>query len=102
MQAFRNGEKDASFVVSEAADYLARAIAAAATLAAPSRIVLGGGVMRENKSFLQLIERRSRAFIFPPFRAQGIDFQLSRLKEDVVCRGAALLCLQKLEVNLDI
>jgi glucokinase len=102
MNDFRNGETEATQVVSLAATYLARAISVAANMVAPSTIVMGGGVMRDNGKFLRLIEKRSWDYIFPPFRAKGIQFQLSALGEDVVCKGAALLCLQKLEVKSDI
>ena len=97
MQAYRRGDDQASRVVTQAATYLGRAIASASTLLAPAVVVMGGGVMRDNSRFLSMIEDSAQPALFPPFRSQGIRFQLSRLKEDVVCKGAALLALQKLE-----
>jgi glucokinase len=105
MKAFRRGDEEATRVVRRAAEYLGRTIAAAATLLAPTFVVLGGGVMRDNKAFLDLIEAEAKPALFPPFRDRGIQFQLSRLWEDVVCQGAAILALQRLhalEVASDI
>ena len=105
MEAFRRGDPAATRVVQRSAEYLAVAIGSAANLLAPSTIVIGGGVMRSNVKFLHEIEARSRLRIFPPFQQQGIVFSLSRLEEDVVCRGAAinaLLALGSLEVEGDI
>jgi len=105
MIGFKRGEKDATRVVSQAASYLGIAVAAAVTLLAPKVIVFGGGVMKDNRKFLKLIEARAFPMFFPPFRTQGIDFRLSRLEEDVVCQGAALYCVQQLrqlELDFDI
>ena len=62
---------------------------------APNLIVLGGGVMRDNGSFLKLIREETLSRAFPLF-CPTLRFELSRLGEDVVCRGAALYALQKL------
>jgi glucokinase len=105
MQAFRQQDVDATRVLSKAASYLAQAIAAATNIVAPNRVILGGGVMIDGASFLNLIEKRCRPLLFPPFRNAGIDFQLSQLQEDVVCQGAARFALQnlpRLEVDSDI
>lgn len=105
MRAFQQGDRDSTRVVSEAATYIGRAIAAAATLVAPTIVVFGGGVMKGNQKFLEMIEASTLPSVFPPFRRRGIIFQLSKLQEDVVCQGAALHCareLRALEVNSDI
>ena len=105
MRAFKRGEADETRVVSAAAEYLGTAIAAAAAIAAPNHVVLGGGVMRDNTRFLEQIASCCRTHLFPPFRREGMRFHLSRLREDVVCQGAARFALQKLgvlEVRADI
>jgi glucokinase len=105
MKAFHRGAEEATRVVSQAADYIGSAIAAASTLVAPTVVILGGGVMRDNHQFLEMIQDRAEHYIFPPFRRKGLRFKLSRLQEDVVCQGAAILCLHNLdalEVKSDI
>lgn len=97
MKGFFNDEEEATRVVERAAEYLGGAIAAAATLLSPDVVVMGGGVMQGNEVFLKLIQAQASISLFPPFREKGIRFQLSRLKEDVVCQGAAILARYSLD-----
>jgi glucokinase len=97
MQRYRSGDLEAGQIVAAAAGYMAAALAAAVTLLAPSVIVFGGGVMTDNQPFLQEIRRRTLELAFPPFVRPETRFTLSRLRENVVCQGAAFFVLQQLE-----
>jgi glucokinase len=96
MNRFRRGEQAALSVVQEAAQLMSRALSATVTLLAPDTVVLGGGVMTDNLPYLELLRARTTARVFPQFEPNTIDFRLSSLGEEVVCRGAALFALQQL------
>lgn len=97
MQNFRQGSPEGLAVVQEAAGHLARVLASAINLLAPAAVVLGGGVMQDNQPFLELVQRLAHPLIFPPLRQDGPRFRLSRLREHVVCHGAAAFAAQSLE-----
>ncbi len=94
MQEYRAGEAEASAVIEQAAEYLARVFGTAINLLAPEVIVLGGGVMTDNLPFLSFIAARSDRYTFPFFRG-GTRFCLSTLGENVICQGAAVYAIQK-------
>lgn len=96
MKRFRESEPEATVIVRRAAQYMALALGPTINLLVPNIIVLGGGVMTDNTSFLGLIQNETLKLVFPPFRKTPPLFHLSRLKEDVVCQGAALYALQQL------
>jgi glucokinase len=96
MEGFKQGDADATRVVEQAAAYLGGVLATAINLLAPRTIVLGGGVMTDNHRFLELIARRAEPRVFPFFRGHS-EFRLSELGESVVCQGAAVYALQRLE-----
>lgn len=89
MERFRAGDGEARRVVKRAAGYLASALACTINLLNPQQIVLGGGVMKGNREFLEAIAGRVSDRVFPPFRGRT-DFLLSRLEEMAVCQGAAI------------
>lgn len=83
------------WICSDAARFIARALGPAINMIAPSIVVFGGGVMFRNQPLLEMIRAQVLRSVFPPFRETGLRLELSRLNEDVVCRGAALLALQR-------
>lgn len=96
MSAFRADEAESRRVVERAAQYISGPLAAAVNLLNPDRVVLGGGVMKSNQPFLDLIWDHLRPLIFPPFCSERPLLALSRLGDDVVCQGAALYALDRL------
>ncbi|HLU99818.1 MAG TPA: ROK family protein [Acidobacteriota bacterium] len=96
MKAFHANEPGARQVVERAAWYVSGPLAAAINLLNPDRIVLGGGVMKSNQPFLDLIWQHLQPLIFPPFSSEKSVLTLSRLGDDVVCQGAAFYALDRL------
>ena len=94
MERFRDGEGEARRVIDRASLLMGRALGAAITLLAPDLVVLGGGVMERNRPYLDRIAEEALRFTFPPFRS-GLRFELSRLRRDAVCQGAALWALRQ-------
>ncbi len=95
MQGFRRGGGTERAVVEQAAEYLGHVLGTAVNLLAPEQIVLGGGVMTGNESFLDLIRARTARYAFAPFWSGVRQFRLSRLGPSVVCQGAAIYVLQQ-------
>lgn len=95
MESYRQKDALARQVVQRAARYLGQAFGTVVNLIQPQLIVLGGGVMKSNRAFLETIARHTESFVFPPFRAH-YRFELSRLEETAVCQGAALYAAQRL------
>jgi glucokinase len=96
MDRFRGGEAEAGRVVGRAATLMGQAVGSAISLFAPSLVVFGGGVMEGNRAYLDRITEEARRHAFPPFRSP-LRFELSRLRRDVVCQGAALWALLQAE-----
>jgi glucokinase len=95
MLEYHAGVADTYPVIEQAAEYLARVFGAVINVLTPEVIVLGGGVMTDNLPFLNLIAARSDRYTFPFFRG-GTRFCLSKLGENVICQGAAVYAIQKL------
>jgi glucokinase len=95
MQGYHRGDETERAVVEQAAEYLGRVLGTAVNLFAPEQIVLGGGVMTRNESFLDLIRARAARYAFAPFWSGVRQFRLSRLGPSVVCQGAAIYVLQQ-------
>jgi glucokinase len=96
MEAFRRGDSSVQKTLEQAAHYLGIALASAINLLVPDVVVLGGGVMKDNPLFLDLIREKTLARVFPPFRHAPPKFLLSHFQDEVVCRGAAVFAQQKL------
>ena len=96
MENLRNQQKQAMIVASAAAEYLSQVLASVINILSPGYIVFGGGVMRKNQVFLDLVRENTLKKIFPVFLRKPPVFKLSRLEESVVCQGAALFAIQKL------
>jgi len=96
MDGLREEREDAVRIARAGAGYFSRALACVVNILAPSTIIFGGGVMWENRPYLELIREATLERMFPIFRLRTPEFLLSRLKEAVVCQGAALFALQKL------
>jgi len=96
MERFRKHDRAATRVVEEAAGYFGKVLAMTINLLAPQTIVMGGGVMTDNQAFLELVASRTEPYVFPFFRNRT-KFLLSALGEDVVCQGAAVYAIQRLE-----
>jgi glucokinase len=96
MRQFKQGDPEAARVIEKAAGYLGRVLATTINLVAPRTVVMGGGVMTDNHGFLELIAARAQPSIFPFFRGHT-EFRLSELGENVVCQGAAIYALQRLQ-----
>ncbi|MFZ0427903.1 MAG: ROK family protein [Acidobacteriota bacterium] len=95
MQRFRQGESTAQEIAERAAGYLARVLSTVVNLLSPEEIVLGGGVMTDNRRFLELVRDRTARWTFAPFWSRVREWRLSRLGRHVVCQGAAIYVLQQ-------
>lgn len=84
------GHPLAAKILQQATTVLGWGLAQATTLAAPERIVLGGGVSLLGENYFQLVRHAWREFVFPPL-ADACDIVPAELGEDVVLYGAALL-----------
>jgi glucokinase len=91
--AAREGDLEASFILSKAVYSMAHALNQAVTLLAPQRIVLGGGVSRIGDAFwFAPIRDQLNVNVFPPFRGT-FEIVPAALGEEVVVHGAlALAC----------
>ncbi len=96
MQSWKSGDPTARQTVLKSAEYMAVALACAVNLTVPTCVVLGGGVMADNGDYLDLVRRETVSRVFPPFRA-ATRWSLSALGRDVVCQGAALWAVQRLQ-----
>ena len=92
--AWRAGDAFAAAVIERAAEGLATAVAAAASLLAPNRVVIGGGVGANNPDFLELAQERSRPRVAPYFR-NAFTIAPSELGEKAVPQGAGALAAQR-------
>ena len=85
------GDPTALAIFARATDALGRALADAATLLGPRRIILGGGVSLIGESlWFAPIRARLRERVFPPFR-DSFDLVPAGLGEAVVVQGALAL-----------
>jgi glucokinase len=85
------GDPVALRVLSTASAAMGRALAHAATLLAPGRIILGGGVsLIGEELWFEPIRREVERSVFPPFRGT-FDIVPAALGEEVVVRGALAL-----------
>jgi glucokinase len=85
------GDPIALRVISAASAAMGRALAHAATLLAPGRIILGGGVsLIGEELWFEPIRREVDRRVFPPFRGT-FDIVPAALGEEVVVRGALAL-----------
>jgi glucokinase len=96
MNGFKKNQQVETKIATEAADLISNALAPVINILSPQYIVFGGGVMRKNSEFLNLIQEKTLEKIFPVFLHQPPKFLLSRLEESVVCQGAAIYALQRL------
>lgn len=96
MEGFRRHDPDCIQIVHKGAEYIAMALSAVINILAPTEIVLGGGLMWQNQEFLEIIATKSKARAFPVL-SQKARFRLSRLGEDLVCKGAYRYVLQNLQ-----
>ncbi len=87
MENFRNGDPECRKILEKGADYMSLAMSAVINILAPDEIVLGGGLMWENRDDLEMIEEKSKARAFPIFRNRAV-FRLSELGNELVSRGA--------------
>ena len=91
------GDGLALAVLGEAASALGRSLGLAATLLAPSRIVLGGGVSLLSEGLWWTPVRAAiEATIFPPYRGR-FDVVPAGLGEEVVVHGALALARRAVE-----
>lgn len=93
MSAFSQGDAFATKVIERAASCLASAVAAAISLMAPEVFVVGGGVGSGNPAFVNLIREKTEPLVASCFRGQ-YSIVSSRLAEQVVTQGAAILAAQ--------
>jgi glucokinase len=83
-----DGDEQARAPLREAAHWFARGLAAAATLLAPRRIVLGGGVsLLADSLWIEPIREEVARRVFPAYRGT-FDIVPAALGEDVVLVGA--------------
>ena len=86
-----SGDPAAVAILGRAAEAMGTALAHAATLLAPRRIILGGGVSLIGEAlWFGPIRRRLRDRVFPPFR-ESFDLVAAELGESVVVHGALAL-----------
>ena len=87
-EAALDGNLMARQIVAEAAHALGWAIAQAATLVAPNRFVLGGGVAQMDRSLLlDPLQKEVERYLFPPLVGK-FDIVPAELGEEVVVHGA--------------
>lgn len=90
-QAANDGNRIAREVLKQATESLGWGIAQAATLLAPSRVVLGGGVSLLGETlFFEPLRESIKRYVFPPF-ARAFDVVPAELGEEVVVHGAIQL-----------
>ena len=89
-QAASEGNSLAIEVVSHACHVLGWAIAQAANLLAPERVIIGGGVsLSGEKLFFEPVRHAARKFTFPPLSG-SYDIVPAELGEEVVLHGALI------------
>jgi glucokinase len=95
--AARAGHPEALAILARAADAMGHALALAANLLAPRRIILGGGVSLMGEGlWFEPIRRAMGPRVFPPFRGR-FDVVPAALGESVVVHGAVALALDAAE-----
>ena len=96
MRRWEAGDRFAGEVVDRAAGYLAQALAAAVNLLSPDVVVVGGGVGAGNRAFLDRVSEKVRPHVVSYFR-DHYRIVPTRLGEQVVSQGAAILAAQSVE-----
>ncbi len=96
MNHWEAGDPFASAVVDRAAGYLAQALAGAINLLNPDVVVVGGGIGAGNRAFLERVSEKVRPLVVSYFR-EHYRIVPTRLGEQVVSQGAAILAAQSVE-----
>ncbi|TFJ93673.1 ROK family glucokinase [Lentibacillus salicampi] len=90
------GDVSCKEIIAYTADVLGLAIANAATIINPSKVLIGGGVSRAGEQFIQLIEAAFHRYAL--FRVSDIcEVKAAQLGNDAGIIGAAFLVRQKLK-----
>ena len=84
------GDEAAQEALDRASTYLAQALSMVTNLMCPDVIVVGGGLGAAYPAFLAQVEERTRERTVPYFR-ERVRVVPSKLRENVVTQGAALL-----------
>ncbi len=71
--------------------YLGIGIANAVNILDPEIIVLGGGISKAHKQFLEETEKEARKKIISPLSRENLNIRISELGEEAGSRGAGLL-----------
>ncbi|MEW9032947.1 MAG: ROK family protein [Planifilum fimeticola] len=94
--AYREGDEDASRIISETVRYLAIGISNIIHLFNPRTIVIGGGVARAGDVLFASLRERVRACLMPSF-AETFELLPAKLGEDAGVIGAAALWAKRSE-----
>ncbi len=96
--AYAQGDAFASETLRLAATFIAQALAGVIQIINPDIIVVGGGVGTSSERFIGLIAECTRPLVMPSLRTH-CRFAMSRLREQVVTQGAALLAAQTIRAD---
>ncbi|HEV8130924.1 MAG TPA: ROK family protein [Acidobacteriota bacterium] len=96
LQAFLEGDPDATVIVEEICEHLGHGLGIVATLFNPDVMIIGGGVAQTGEPLLERIRHHARRHTFGMFRDRA-RVVASVLGEDAVCQGAAAYAAQRLE-----
>ena len=93
-QQARNGDSKAKRIFDEAGQYLGRAIAMAANLFNPDKIILGGGVTLANDLLLEALQKEYEKHAMKVIKSSTV-IEISPLGMDAGAVGAIALALNK-------
>ena len=99
LAAWRAGDPFGSLVVERSVDYLATALAAAVNLTVPEKVVIGGGLGTASARLIDLLRKRTAPLVAPYFR-DDFEIVVSKLREQAVTQGAALMAARKIAARL--
>jgi glucokinase len=93
-QQARNGDSKAKRIFDEAGQYLGRAIAMAANVFNPDKIILGGGVTLANDLLHEALQKEYEKYAMKDIKSSTV-IEISPLGMDAGAVGAIALALNK-------